>query len=87
MPNTVTPIETRNVGRWSLAFSHLNDFDGAPLGVLVELSKDGRSCGRLSGSARGGDPVAVERLFARAAEWIREYEQRPHSGHTGFGEL
>ena len=87
MPNTVTPIETRNVGRWSLAFSHMNDFDGTPLGVLVELCREGKVCGRLSGSVRAGDSEAVERLFARAAQWIREYEQRPHSGHTGFGDL
>ncbi|MBN9411327.1 MAG: hypothetical protein J0H69_19455 [Burkholderiales bacterium] len=87
MPNTVTFIEERKVGHWHLKFSHMNDFDGAPLGVLCELSKDSQTFGRLSGSASGGDARAIERLFTRAEEWIREYQERKHSGHAGLGDL
>lgn len=85
---TDTKIRSTSVNGWDLVFFEARGPDGTYLCTTAELSLDGQRKARLSLVRPHLLPEdVVAQLMERAASWIADYESRPHTGETGFGDL
>jgi hypothetical protein len=81
-------VHTQQQGAWTLHFYEVSNTVGGYLCTSVELLLADTRKGRLT-LTRPGLPSAevVNQLRARALAWIEDFNQRDHTGSTGFSDL